>query len=76
MAISDKLVETTIINRIKCQDYNIMVQQSTVNANAVKKDYISLSFFWTVSTVKKKHNNFLNLQQSFSKSLLKPYKQN
>lgn len=45
MAISDKLVETTVINRIKCQDYNITVQQSTVNANAVKKDYISLSFF-------------------------------
>lgn len=45
MAISDKLVETTVINRIKCQDYNITVRQSTVNANTVKKDYISLSFF-------------------------------
>lgn len=45
MAVSDKLVETTVKNRIKYQDYNITVRQSTVNANAVKKDYISLSFF-------------------------------
>lgn len=55
--MSDKLVKTTIIKGIKCQDYNTMIQYCIVNTISVKKDYISLNFvsMCQYSRVKENH---------------------